>query len=335
MKLLRYCGLIAALATVSPLAQPAAAAQRSEPSAVAGSAFTAFSLRGSDSYSVEVLTVGRHRVILSVSKGQVGALYSVRGRIARDGIHARFGNLGRIAVAFHPSTPARAGKSRQRCGRAALATETGTFRGTIEFAGERDYTTVDAGRAQGFVVKPVRVSCAGRRAKASATFPVPGLTTHLTALSRKRGRTVSFEVYGFRRSRRMSVQASSQERRGKMSIFRAASATIGGSNAFSASEIDAHPAFATLKPPKPFSGSGTFQEHADSSHSWTGTLAAWLPGIGKLSLAGPSFASNLCRQPPGAAGCDLFPTVRRRPWIAQGSGSQSQAFWDARLSWSR
>jgi len=284
----------------------------------------AFSLRGSDGYAIQVLTIGRRFVVLSASKGHVGAIYSTRGRISGNRIRARFGSLGRIAVVYHPS---------HRCQGATSIGDQGTFRGVVRFSGERGYTRVDARRARGFTIRPGRDACdRSRRARSSAA--TERLTTHLAAVARRSGRVVSVDVLGSGQPR-IWLQASTQEHRGRMQIHRIAYAIVGGSKAFVSSEPGKHPAFVTLKPPKPFSGTGVFEEGADLSPSWTGTLAVWLPGAGKVSLAGPRFASNFCRRPSGNSGCALFPPVQRPVQIAQDSGSQSQALRDTRLSWSR
>jgi len=285
-----------------------------------------FSLSGSDGYAVQVLTIGRRFVVLSASKGHVGAVYSTRGRISGNLIRARFGNLGRLSVRFRPS---------RHCAGATAIEDQGTFRGVIRFSGEQGYTRVDSPRARGFMIRPGRDTCAGgRRARSAAALPISRLTTHLAVVSKGSGRVVSVDVLGSHQPR-LWVQASTLERRGKMEVRRVAYAVVGGPNAFVSSGAGEHPAFATLRPPKPFSGTGVFEENADLAQSWTGNLAVWLPGAGRVSLAGPRFASSFCRRPSGGSGCALFPPVQRRVRFSQGSGSQSQALRDTRLSWSR
>jgi hypothetical protein len=336
MRALRCCGWLATCLIISLLAQPSAVAAKRRPVTRAGD-LAGFALRGSDGYSIQVLTLGRRFVTLTASKGHVGAVYSTRGRISGNRITARFGNLGRIAVRFHASRPpgGRETAPSRRCTGEGGGPQAGTFRGTIRFTGERGYTRVDAHRAKGAALRAERGACtANRRAGPSAALPLARLTTHLTAVSKRAGRVVSIDVLGFRNPR-LWVQASTQEQRGRMRIARLAYAVVGGPSAFVSSGPGEHPAFAVLTPPKPFSGTGLFQEGGDLSNGWTGTLSAWLPGAGKVSLAGPTFASSFCRRAPDGSGCALFPPVRRRIRIAQDSGSQSQALWDTRLSWSR
>ena len=50
---------------------------------------------------------------------------------------------------------------------------------------------------------------------------------------------------------------------------------------------------ATVAPPPPFSGSGSFLRHADGSTSWTGSLSAPVPGLGQVSLVEPGLSGEL------------------------------------------
>ncbi len=335
MRVWRGWGLLVTCLALSLVAQPATAIGEHQPVTHAGD-LAGFALRGSDGYEIEVLTLGRHLVILNASKGHVSATYSTRGRISGNRIRARFGNLGRISLTFHAAGAHGGAATRAGgCADPTAVREAGTFRGLIRFRGERGYTKVDADRAAGIVVRAERSACSRkRRAAPSAASPLGRLSTHLLAVSKHSGRVVTIDVLGFG-DPHLWVQASTEEHRGKMNIVRLAYAIVGGQQAFLTSEADAHPAFAVLRPPKPFSGTGTFQEDADLAPNWTGDLAAWLPGAGKVSLAGQSFASSFCKQPRGGPGCSLFPPIQRRLRIVQDSGSQSQAFRDVRLSWSR
>ncbi|HEV7483061.1 MAG TPA: hypothetical protein VGO13_08170 [Solirubrobacterales bacterium] len=91
-----------------------------------------------------------------------------------------------------------------------------------------------------------------------------------------------------------------------------------------------------LDPPPPFVGSASFRDPADGPPSWTGPLSISLPGAPAVQLAGPNLAARLCRNHSLLRECKVpLPPRRDGRARAQGSGSQSQAFWDVRLSWSR
>lgn len=310
---------------------PAGAAARPSDGPLGGSVLSGFTVQGSDGYRIQVLTIGPRLVLLGAAKGQVAATYAVLGRIAGNRITARLGNLGRISVRFYGFRSSRA-RGRGGCGQPPRLSEAGLFKGTIRFAGEDGYTKLNARRARGIVIGGGGPDC---EAVSSVTFPFAKITTHLTAVARRAGKTVSFEATAFGGDRRLVVTGSLQERRGNMRILRVASAIVGGEHAFVATPIGERPAHATLEPPKPFSGTGVFQEGPALTNSWTGSIAAWLPGAGTVRLAGPRFASSFCRRSVSARGCDLFPPVRRSLLPVQDRGSQSQALREVMLSWSR
>jgi hypothetical protein len=91
-----------------------------------------------------------------------------------------------------------------------------------------------------------------------------------------------------------------------------------------------------LDPPPPFAGSASFRDPASGPPSWTGPLSVSLPGAPAVQLAGPNFSARLCRNQSLLHECKApLPPRRDGGAQAQGSGSQSQAFWDVKLSWSR
>jgi len=63
-----------------------------------------------------------------------------------------------------------------------------------------------------------------------------------------------------------------------------------------------------LKPPAPFSGSGTFRRHRKKPPTWTGDLKIALPGFGQVRLAGPGTHASMCEGT--ACGHLLAPSAR-------------------------
>lgn len=307
---------VAALGLLGAAGAPAAARAATAPFPVA----VEFELRGSKGYDIDGYVFGSVAVI-EASSGQVAAEYVVKGRRAGGRFVARFGSLGRLSLRFQPAN------ARERC---ALF-QRGTLRGAIEFAGERGYTEVDARAAPGFAFAFPSGDCL---AAAAATSPGT-IHTHLHAVAKRPDGAASISVFRALGFGRAFVLASLVERRGAMTVTRYAFSLVGGGNAFVSSGPAKHPAIAYLEPPKPFAGSALFEETGESAASWTGSLSAWMPGAGRVPLAGPRFSSNLCRRRAGQPGCALEPAVRRPLSALQGSGSQSQLFAEARLSWSR
>lgn len=292
-------------------------------------------LEGSNGYEVLIGTVGRW-VVLETLTRRVSATYMVPGKVTPRGIQARFGRLGRIAVEFAPLGGPRRG--RDRCKRPP--TPLGIFRGRIEFRGEDAYTEVSERSAIGLLFAPKPRHCRRAKARLSARPRRPFLDTRLAAVARRQGSATSFALTRRLGNRLLSLTATREERRGRMRIFRQSSTVVGGENAFIASGPGVRPPLAFVVAPKPFSGRALFDGAAAGGSQWSGTLAAWMPGAGKVALAGPDFALSFCRRARAEQPCDPQQPVRRpllnwMPRLSQGSGSQSQLFGEARLSWSR
>jgi hypothetical protein len=96
-----------------------------------------------------------------------------------------------------------------------------------------------------------------------------------------------------------------------MEIQRTASAQVGGRNSFFSSAAGVEPGFVFVRPPKPFSGTATFTGVDPATSTWTGSLSAWLPGLGPVRFAGRRFSSSLCRRASDERGCPRMPTVQR------------------------
>ena len=54
---------------------------------------------------------------------------------------------------------------------------------------------------------------------------------------------------------------------------------------------------ATISPPAPFSGTGTFSREAGKAARWTGDLKVELPGFGDVPLAGTDSTASMCQGP--------------------------------------
>lgn len=291
-----------------------------------GVVFSSLRLNGGKGYAIEVAKVASARrtfrsVILTASKGNLAAEYEVP--VANSpGIHATFGSRGEVSLAFRRSRRA----ARTFAPNCRVVTEKGAFRGMVRFAGELGYTAVEASGGRGEVVRFPNGLCnpIGDRVKRPA-FPLPFLVTKLIATSRPGGNPVEFTASRLEGASTTTFNASLREKLGTMTIRRSASAHGGKGTLLVARKAGKRPKSAVVTPPAPFQGSATLEQPGSS---WTGSLSVDFPGAATTSLAGEGFTANLCLRSDPFQGCR--PGVR-----AQGSGSQSQAFWDTRLSWSR
>lgn len=318
------------------------------------------SLRGSHGYDVSITTFAHKFVLLSASKGAVSADYAAPGRSSRHGVRANLGNLGRIALKFHGSRrPLPDGPPRPfKCKGHPPIHEVGRFEGTVRFNGEQDFTSVATSGAKGSIVRHFRRVCkrppwlrSEDRLRTRGRVKPDGVQLEIfEAGLRTRDRTVYLQTFGGEipaRGDRPSfsltfVIASLQEQRGRVSISRSVFIE-GDSGSVLADKSEAEPTSATVTLPKPFGGMASYAKEPGSEASLTGSLNVWLPGAGKVPLTGPDFKAAVCH----ASGdkqirrClrDVDAELKSRSsFLAarpQGSGSHSQAFWDARLSWSR
>jgi hypothetical protein len=251
-------------------------------------------------FRASVESFGRE-VALSISRKKQFAIYRVRGRVSADGdLDARFGSLGRISVAFEPDAVAH-----HPC-REEIEGVAGTFAGTIEFIGEQRYVRfqVDQARGHAYIrgqatgckqadrpAPPRRDSPATGEEEAEETDTAalsvyePGKRRQLLAVGERppngRGYTYFFGALG--------------ERRGPMRVARGI-VTVASPRTFL---FDSSLASATVRPPKPFQGEGTFRRDPDGSPVWTGSITAPILGAGRIVVAGPGFAAKMVRETPG------------------------------------
>jgi hypothetical protein len=307
-------------------------------------------------YLLSVETVGHHRVILNVQKGAEVASYVVHGRVSRHRIEADFGRFGRVSLRFHgkphrfpvaPDSAAKAPRKRQRCRGRHPEREVGHFRGVLEFEGQRGFTRLAVGQAQGEMRRSYRQLCSPvhRRAQAgissSAMVDPFGFTlVVLSARSRVGHALTRFSAISLESPFGIHlpgsdlfsiVTASLQERVGRVQVFRS-TFQVTEPEAVKVSRRGVEPASAQVALESPFDGSAHYKGATKSSPAtWAGSLSVRLLGSGAVPLAGPRFRTTLCR---ASAFSPADPCFRRAEAsvAAQGSGSHSQPLAEARLS---
>jgi hypothetical protein len=316
---------------------------------------------GSHGYRFSIENRGGSRVVLTVAKGEGSAAYSVAGRATRDSLTANFGNLGRVAVRFHPtSSKPKPELLPFECNGRHPIRESGSFDGTIRFRGERGYASLSLDHVRGSVERSFRRTCKlppwlvperghKHRGRSEEGDELVELTV-LAAASKAHRRAVMLQYvsaalepgHGKKGFVLTLILAAVRESRGRIQIKR--STLVSGDNgSLQASPPGADPVTATLTLPSPFVGSASYSQSAGAEPVWSGSLGVHLPGVDRLPLAGPGFVAAFCREtsirrlerclsPAGKKAHHKGAFGSARP---QGNGSHSQAFWDARLSWSR
>jgi hypothetical protein len=335
----RRTSLVVCVIAVASLVGPTAGSGRPRPTVLPRSLALEMQVRGSNGYSLTISGTGHRQVQVIATKDHYFAFYETTGSVSRDHIRADLGRFGRIAVHFE-GTVRGLRKSGARCSGRRPIFETGSFRGAIEFDGEQGYTDVSARRASGQVYRTFKQVCRpGTRSGASAARSAGLTITLLAAQSREARRTVYLnavridEEPAAERPPPWLLSAGLFERIGRI----ATSKTVYIEPRPAQIQVSAkgvHPASAEVAPGNPFLGTASFREAPDPTPEWTGTLSLDVPGVGVIPLAGESFDAVLCQTGSirQLSRCSGTIEARSGPQI---SGSQSQLFGDARLSWAR
>ncbi len=227
------------------------------------------------------------------SFGAAITTYIARGEVSATGLRAGFADLGRVAVHFHPSRRAAPPRGCRGAGRSLVP---GVFRGEIDFEGEGGYTTAHIHRARGIVRLLGASRCSGpatrspRRSRSSHPVSNPRrtkITSFAAGWKSALGATLfSAATDGTQTARYL---AATEQSAGQIAVYRLALA-FAPSRTFT---FDSALSSASLTPPAPFSGTGSFQQGVAGTRSWTGPLAVSFPGAEDTPLTGPQFTTQL------------------------------------------
>jgi hypothetical protein len=314
--------LIAALALVAALAGPGAAAGAPTKTRIRPEQRFAFvTARGTDGWRLQITAIlasGKRarRQIGFFTRGphhEEVAYLGPRGRATADGeIVGTLPGIGRVAVRFEQTseTPVTEVPERGCKAEGKGATLRGVFRGTIELHGEGGYTTIERRSAPGKIEVTPKEVC--RRPKHDRRPPHETLEElnieYLSAGRKESGGSLTFEAWGTGLKLpggdpATDFSATYTHERGRVLVM--ASTRILGEekDLFSLTAPDGTPTEATVNPPAPFSGTGTFKLESPTAASWTGDLSVDIPILGTVSLAEPGFWAGAC-----AARCtETFP----------------------------
>jgi hypothetical protein len=231
-----------------------------------------------------------------VGSKQAVTAYVTRGTVTEHRIAASFDRLGKIDVHFRPLGRVAESRPGRRCrGTDHFTSQLGVFVGGIRFSGEKHYVAVRSHRAKGRVRTPLHLRCAsiprGVRSERLAR-PVPHHTafkpTFFTATRRHGVSSVELLVLGIGRTTLFA--AITEEGLSSMARIRFALATARSKKAVVLNEALTK---ATIAPPVPFRGKGTYSAAADGTTTWTGPLSVSFPGTPRLPLTGEDFETTL------------------------------------------
>ncbi len=231
----------------------------------------------------------------SLRRGRALTAYVAHGTVTSGRIQATFGDLGRVSMRFRPSGRVARPSRHRRCnGAGRFIRRFGVFAGRVRFTGEDRYVTLRAHRAKGLIRRPTHPDCGTRnfdRGIGRLSRPVRHLPEFMPTILAASWRHVvsSVDFFALQIRKKTLYLAVSEESRGSMAEVRYALA-VAPSKTFA---FDDALTSATLRPPAPFHGTGSYSAAPDGTKAWAGSLSVSFPGAPRFPLAGTQFAGML------------------------------------------
>jgi hypothetical protein len=306
--------LLAVLPIVALLVLPGPAlAAKTRTKVEPGSTWISVDLPSRGAWQIEILTAsnGKSRTPVSISANDRAAhaslSYGVHGRWTKDGtIVAKFPGLGRVNLRFDQANVKKeVDRAEPGCtvGRETLVRK-GTFRGRIKLDDRKGFGHVNLGEAPGTIFDfPAETCPAGKHRAANEVEEEEEGVESTGPLSRSfhagrklDGGQLIFDVetfpggfFGEKGSPQFAFSA------GLFKIHHGLSTYATVTSPLATKGFDVTPAGdATVTPPTPFEGSGTFEVESPTGASWTGDLSVAIPTVGKVNLTAPGTWSTLC-----------------------------------------
>lgn len=231
-----------------------------------------------------------------VGSKQAVTAYVARGTVTEHRIAASFGQFGKVDVRFRASGRVVESRPGRRCrGTDHFTSQLGVFVGGVRFNGEKHYVSVRSHRAKGRVRTPLHLHCAslphGVRSDRRAR-PVPhskAFNPTFFIATRRHG-VSSVELLAVGIGGTTLFAAITEEGLGSMARIRFALTTTHAKKAVTLNDPLTK---ATIAPPLPFRGKGTYRAAPDGTTTWNGPLSISFPGTPPLRLTGEDFETTL------------------------------------------
>jgi hypothetical protein len=265
------------------------------------------SLKGTNGYSIHISVNPRRHLILQVSKEGFSAEYTTRDLLAAtDRVKAKLLGLGTVSVRFHPRGSVRH-PTLPGCSRERPAVQPGVVRGTISFAGERQYTRVHVRDAEAAIEEPMSWWCRygvlfepnENDGDWTSKFLAEDEGVYFLVRKYRPGLIDGGQVLYFAETGEAFETASGEV---PLTVWRRIRIPAPASTF-----DDVHPEHLTVSPPPPFSGTGTLDRTPESVFTWEGDISVQFPGLDPIPLAGPAFGSGYCLREVGCFRQDNYP----------------------------
>lgn len=253
-------------------------------------------LKASNGLRAQLETSDGEMVTLELWRKNHLVRYEVKGEVTEGGLRVRFGRLGLFAAAFTPMRTLSATEPSAGCTGEPRTLREGTFTGTIDFTGERNYVRIKASQVEGSMSVISQWECPEEPARFARAVRPLALSSRseekaasLLALGRRCNCSFSAGVRLGKRKARSIFYGLKAERREGMEIARWIAAHT-GAHAF---VFDHAAGTATVRPPRPFRGQATFKRRPDDRPVWRSTIRMPFLGASPISPKGPDFFVSL------------------------------------------
>ena len=255
-----------------------------------------FGMEASNGLRAQLETADDGTVTLELRDKDQLVSYEVQGKVTKEGLKVRFGRLGLIDVAFTPTRTLSSTEPSEGCTGEPRTLREGTFTGTIDFTGERNYVRIKTAQVEGSMSVISQWQCPEEPTPLARTARPLALSSRsakkaasLHAFGRHCGCYFSAGVHFGKKEARSIFYGFITERREGMEIARATVAHAGAS----AFVFDHAAGTATVRPPRPFRGRATFQRRPGERPLWRSTIRMPLLGATPINPRGPGYSVDL------------------------------------------
>lgn len=250
---------------------------------------TGFGLQASNGYGFSAVAGASPEgdegwIFLVLVRGRNTVFYTAPATVSRTTIDADLGKLGRISVTRVPTGRTKTVRWGCKPG-STKQVEAERYEGTIEFHGEEGFADVSATSVPlEYLTFCGSADEGGRPPRKS----LPGARLDVEKRRPEQYR-LEFDAIQRRPGARTGVSVEVDEHRGEMEIYRS-TWTWASAGAL---RYDRRLRSATVRPPAPFAGHGSFHSNARGANRWTGNLTVDLPGRSDVPVTGPGFWADL------------------------------------------
>jgi hypothetical protein len=251
-----------------------------------------FKVEASNGYSIVGLAAservdGRGQVVLFVSRPDAGALYVAPATVTATRVEADLGDLGEVSLDVVPTGRERTLTTHCGEGPEPASFEAQSYRGSFEFHGEEGFTEAASAAPPEYTRFFFDLLCGGFSRGETGGARLPGARLRLHA--RRGSSAFDLQANKNRPGARTRFEVGIREKRGRIFISRSTTLWV-GADAF---DYDPLLDTATLAPPAPFAGHGSFHRNALAANRWSGNLTVDLPGRSDVPLTGTGIAATL------------------------------------------